>query len=120
MHPLDTLDRHKLIKEEFGVGYCNITRCCTEVCPESIGITDNAIIPVKERVADDLYDPVRWLLRKVAGGPKKTPATLPKAPAKTLAATPAARSRVADPIKQTTRESPTAKRQADEKTESED
>jgi succinate dehydrogenase / fumarate reductase iron-sulfur subunit len=77
MHPLDTLDRHELIKEEFGVGFCNITKCCTEVCPEQIHITDNAIIPLKERVADDHYDPVRWLLRKIRPeGVKKTPATV--------------------------------------------
>jgi succinate dehydrogenase / fumarate reductase, iron-sulfur subunit len=61
------------------VGLCNITKCCTEVCPEHIHITDNAIIPLKERVADDYYDPVRWLLRKVRPEPKKTPATLPAA-----------------------------------------
>jgi succinate dehydrogenase / fumarate reductase, iron-sulfur subunit len=91
MHPLDTLDRHELLKKEFGVGLCNITRCCTEVCPESIGITDNAIIPLKERVADDYYDPIRMLLRKVAGGPKKTVARLPRKPAATMAATPAAK-----------------------------
>jgi len=30
-----------------------------------IVITDNAIIPLKERVADDFYDPVRWVLNKV-------------------------------------------------------
>ena len=53
------------------VGLCNITKCCTEVCPESIHITDNGIIPLKERVADDFYDPVRWLLRKVSGGPNE-------------------------------------------------
>ena len=54
-----------MMKEELGIGFCNITKCCTEVCPEHIAITDNAIIPLKERVADDYYDPVRWLLRKV-------------------------------------------------------
>jgi succinate dehydrogenase / fumarate reductase iron-sulfur subunit len=92
MHPLDTLDRHKLIKEEFGVGFCNITRCCTEVCPEGIGITDNGIIPVKERIADDYYDPVRWLLRKFSGAPPKTTATLGTGiPRTTMAATPAAK-----------------------------
>jgi succinate dehydrogenase / fumarate reductase iron-sulfur subunit len=95
MHPLDTLDRRALIKEKYGVGFCNITRCCTEVCPEHINITDNGIIPLKERVADDYYDPVRWLLRKVAGGPKKQLAVLPQArppdAAKTKAATPVAK-----------------------------
>jgi len=34
-----------------------------------IEITDNAIIPLKERVVDDFYDPVRWLVRKIT---KKT------------------------------------------------
>ncbi len=78
MHPLDTLDRRELIKEEFGSGYCNITRCCTEVCPEHINITDNGIIPLKERVADDFFDPVRWVVRKITGGPeKKKRASLP-------------------------------------------
>ncbi|MBI5514593.1 MAG: succinate dehydrogenase/fumarate reductase iron-sulfur subunit [Deltaproteobacteria bacterium] len=67
MHPLDTLDRRPMLREAFGVGYCNITRCCTEVCPEHITITDNAIIPLKERVADDFYDPLQWLWRKVTG-----------------------------------------------------
>jgi succinate dehydrogenase / fumarate reductase iron-sulfur subunit len=51
------------------VGLCNITKCCTEVCPEHIHITDNAIIPMKERMADN-YDPVVWLLRKFRGGKK--------------------------------------------------
>ncbi len=78
MHPLDTLDRRELLKDEFNIGYCNITRCCTEVCPEHINITDNGIIPLKERVADDFFDPVRWVLGKVAGdGEKKKKAKLP-------------------------------------------
>jgi succinate dehydrogenase / fumarate reductase iron-sulfur subunit len=76
MHPLDTLDRRDLIKDEFKIGYCNITKCCTEVCPENIQITDNGIIPLKERIADDHYDPVRWLLRKM-GSPTKERAKLP-------------------------------------------
>ncbi len=75
MHPLDTIDRRPLAKEELGIGYCNITRCCTEVCPEHIVITDNGIIPMKERVADDFYDPVRWVLSKVF--PPKTKKSLP-------------------------------------------
>lgn len=65
MHPLDTVDRRPMMKETFGIGYCNITRCCTEVCPEHIVITDNGIIPLKERVADEFFDPLRWLARKV-------------------------------------------------------
>jgi succinate dehydrogenase / fumarate reductase, iron-sulfur subunit len=66
MHPLDTRDRAEFIKRQAGVGLCNITKCCTEVCPEHIHITDNAIIPLKERLADDM-DPVVWLLRKFRG-----------------------------------------------------
>ena len=67
MHPLDSLSRTNLLKGELGIGLCNITKCCTEVCPEDIRITDNAIIPLKERVVDDYYDPVRWFLRKLKG-----------------------------------------------------
>lgn len=62
MHPLDTADRTEVLRNEGGVGYCNITKCCTEVCPESIHITDNAIIPLKERVADRYYDPLSWII----------------------------------------------------------
>jgi succinate dehydrogenase / fumarate reductase iron-sulfur subunit len=71
MHPLDTVDRRPMMKEEFGIGFCNITKCCTEVCPESIHITDNGIIPLKERVADEYYDPIRWIFRKMVGGETK-------------------------------------------------
>ena len=67
MHPLDSLNRSELLKDELGIGLCNITKCCTEVCPEDIHITDNAIIPLKERVVDDFYDPVLWFLRKLSG-----------------------------------------------------
>jgi succinate dehydrogenase / fumarate reductase iron-sulfur subunit len=63
MHPLDVEDRIPDLKKFQGIGYCNITKCCTTVCPESIKITDNAIIPLKERVADRFYDPIKWLLR---------------------------------------------------------
>jgi succinate dehydrogenase / fumarate reductase iron-sulfur subunit len=63
MHPLDTADRVPALKEEFGIGYCNITKCCTEVCPEHIHITDNAIIPLKERVVDEYYDPLSKLVK---------------------------------------------------------
>jgi len=65
MHPLDTNDRRSLLREGAGLGYCNITKCCTEVCPEHITITDNAIIPLKERVVDVRYDPIAWLGRKI-------------------------------------------------------
>ncbi len=67
MHPLDTEDRSEIIKKEMGIGFCNITKCCTEVCPESITITDNAIIPLKERMVDRYYDPLTWLGRKLFG-----------------------------------------------------
>jgi succinate dehydrogenase / fumarate reductase iron-sulfur subunit len=65
MHPLDTHSRTEMLRAKAGIGYCNITKCCTEVCPEQIRITDNAIIPLKERVVDDCYDPILWLLRKL-------------------------------------------------------
>ena len=61
MHPLDAHDRKELIKAKAGLGFCNITKCCTEVCPEHIRITDNAIIPLKERVVDRYYDPIKRL-----------------------------------------------------------
>jgi succinate dehydrogenase / fumarate reductase, iron-sulfur subunit len=67
MHPLDTADRVPLLRKEMGIGYCNITKCCTEVCPEEIRITDNAIIPLKERVIDRYYDPLVWIARKIGG-----------------------------------------------------
>src|SRR5687768_2974408 len=63
MHPLDTEDRIDELKQAHGIGYCNITKCCTKVCPENITITDNAIIPLKERVVDQHYDPLRGLVR---------------------------------------------------------
>jgi succinate dehydrogenase iron-sulfur subunit len=67
MHPLDGVNRTKLLRQELGIGYCNITKCCTEVCPEEIHITDNAIIPLKERVVDEFYDPLTMLVRKIRG-----------------------------------------------------
>jgi succinate dehydrogenase / fumarate reductase iron-sulfur subunit len=67
MHPLDTEDRTELIRKLSGISMCNITKCCTEVCPEDIHITDNAIIPLKERVADRYYDPFRWIFGKLTG-----------------------------------------------------
>jgi succinate dehydrogenase / fumarate reductase, iron-sulfur subunit len=71
MHPLDTADRTKYLHDEGGIGFCNITKCCTEVCPEDIHITDNAIIPLKERVVDEFYDPVAKFIKNVFGGKKK-------------------------------------------------
>jgi succinate dehydrogenase / fumarate reductase iron-sulfur subunit len=67
MHPLDTENRLAELKDQMGVGYCNITKCCTKVCPEHITITDNAIIPLKERVVDEFYDPVKRLVRIFTG-----------------------------------------------------
>ena len=67
LHPIDQADRRAYLKDSGGIGYCNITKCCTEVCPEHIKITDNAIIPLKERVADAYYDPVQWAWRKLRG-----------------------------------------------------
>ena len=64
MHPLDVADRRAALRETHGVGLCNITKCCTKVCPEHITITDNAIIPLKERVVDRYFDPLRRLFRR--------------------------------------------------------
>jgi succinate dehydrogenase / fumarate reductase iron-sulfur subunit len=74
MHPLDTNDRREYVRKEAGLGMCNITKCCTEVCPEHIKITDNAIIPLKERVVDADFDPVAWLGRKIRKRTKRSPA----------------------------------------------
>jgi succinate dehydrogenase / fumarate reductase iron-sulfur subunit len=63
MHPLDVGDRVEDLREQFGIGLCNITKCCTKVCPENITITDNAIIPLKERVVDRFFDPLSRLFR---------------------------------------------------------
>ncbi|SMD14549.1 succinate dehydrogenase/fumarate reductase iron-sulfur subunit [Lentzea albidocapillata] len=65
MHPLDTADRVDQAQDDHGLGLCNITKCCSEVCPEHIHITDNALIPMKERVADRKYDPIVWLGNKL-------------------------------------------------------
>jgi succinate dehydrogenase / fumarate reductase iron-sulfur subunit len=71
MHPKDVLDRRPLLKGKAGLGYCNVSKCCTEVCPEHIHITDNAIIPLKERMDDSYFDPVRSLLRRLGGSARK-------------------------------------------------
>ena len=68
MHPLDAEDRLEDLRKQHGIGLCNITKCCTKVCPESITITDNAIIPLKERVVDRFFDPLSKLFRSF--GPK--------------------------------------------------
>ncbi len=67
MHPLDANDRLELIRAKQGLGFCNITKCCTDVCPEHIKITDNAIIPLKERIVTEFYDPLAWAKRRVFG-----------------------------------------------------
>ncbi len=74
MNPLDDADRIPEIRAELGSGMCNITRCCTEVCPEHINITDNGIIPMKERVVDRYYDPLRIIGRKLFGIKRRTKA----------------------------------------------
>lgn len=72
MHPLDTANRLEMLKDGGGgIGYCNITKCCSEVCPEHIHITDNAIIPLKERVVDEYYDPVMGFFRRLFGSKKQ-------------------------------------------------
>ncbi len=63
MHPLDRENRLADLRKDHGIGFCNITKCCTKVCPEGIRITDNAIIPLKERVVDEHFDPLKRLLR---------------------------------------------------------
>ena len=70
MHPYDRADRIPDIKNDHGSGMCNITKCCTEVCPEEIQITDDAIIPLKERIVDRFYDPITILFRKIFGKKK--------------------------------------------------
>ena len=67
MHPLDQGNRLESIKNEDGIGLCNITKCCTFACPEHIGITDNAIIPMKERIVDEYYDPLKWIWNSLTG-----------------------------------------------------
>jgi len=67
MHPLDVADRLPELRKQQGIGLCNITKCCTRVCPESITITDNAIIPLKERVVDRYFDPLTKLFRVFRG-----------------------------------------------------
>ena len=67
MHPLDVEDRTEDLRKHQGIGYCNITKCCTNVCPENITITDNAIIPLKERLVDKFYDPLKKILNLFSG-----------------------------------------------------
>jgi succinate dehydrogenase / fumarate reductase iron-sulfur subunit len=74
MHPLDARDRRTVLRERQGLGLGNITKCCTEVCPAGIKITDNAIIPMKERSADQRYDPLGRVLRAWRRREGRTPA----------------------------------------------
>jgi succinate dehydrogenase / fumarate reductase iron-sulfur subunit len=114
MHPIDQADRRRYLKDVGGVGYCNITKCCTEVCPEHIKITDNAIIPLKERVADEFYDPVMWAWRKLRGrdeAPKYDP--LPMLPIVELGA-PAPTTAADVPSRLAEQPVPTAATRADE------
>jgi succinate dehydrogenase / fumarate reductase iron-sulfur subunit len=67
MHPMDGADRVPYLWQDAGIGLCNITKCCTEVCPEGIKITDNAIIPLKERVVDRRFDFVRAFWNRIRG-----------------------------------------------------
>jgi succinate dehydrogenase / fumarate reductase, iron-sulfur subunit len=87
MHPLDVSDRREMLRQDDGLGMCNITKCCTEVCPEHIKITDNAIIPLKERVVDASYDPIAWLGRKIL---RRTKASAAETAATAAASGPAA------------------------------
>ena len=70
MHPKDGVTRTKFLRKEGGIGFCNITKCCEELCPEHIQITDNAIIPLKERVVNDAYDPIAKMIRTITGKSK--------------------------------------------------
>ncbi len=72
MHPMDSIDRSRTLAKQQGLGYCNVTKCCQEVCPEHIRITDNAIIPEKERSVDNFYDPVMGLVARLRGKDKGT------------------------------------------------
>jgi succinate dehydrogenase / fumarate reductase iron-sulfur subunit len=80
MHPLDANERIDIIRAKHGLGFCNITKCCTEVCPEDIHITDNAIIPLKERVVSAHYDPIAWALRRIRGTKDELAPAEPKPP----------------------------------------
>jgi succinate dehydrogenase / fumarate reductase iron-sulfur subunit len=101
MHPIDEANRLEYLKDDGGISYCNITKCCTEVCPEHIKITDNAIIPLKERVADRYYDPLQVAWRKLTGRDGKSPPRepLPVLPVTAVAPVTAAAPVAADPPK---------------------
>ncbi len=71
MHPYDVIRRTPQAKKEAGIGICNITKCCTDVCPAFIHITGNGIIPMKERIVDDFYDPLSNFLRRIGVLPNR-------------------------------------------------
>jgi hypothetical protein len=87
MHPLDTNDRRDLLQARAGLGMCNITKCCTEVCPERIRITDNAIIPLKERVVDVRYDPIVWVRAEDPAAQERHPSLIDRTPRAQLGTT---------------------------------
>ena len=96
MHPLDArTDRKEYAQAEQGLGFCNITKCCTEVCPEHIKITDNGIIPMKERVVDRRYDPLVWLGSKIFRRGQTPQTSVTSAPGRRRRRTPALRPAVA-------------------------
>ena len=71
MHPMDRVNRSDFMKNVAGLGYCNVNKCCQEICPEHIIITDDSIIPEKERVVDRHYDPLVWIYRKISHSARK-------------------------------------------------
>ena len=78
MHPADTADRREIAQDDFGLGYSNITKCCTEACPENIKITDNALIPMKKRVVGRKYGPLVWLGAKIGRRPRHDTPAVPR------------------------------------------
>jgi succinate dehydrogenase / fumarate reductase iron-sulfur subunit len=107
MHPLDTQTRTDLLHGKAGVGMCNITKCCQEVCPEHIKITDNAIIPLKERTATDVYDPIARLAKKIR--PRREPAAAGELPGESSVVRLPQRFAVKDVVRLKTRGRPMAR-----------
>lgn len=73
MHPHDVQEGRIMDVKNTGqgIGYCNINKCCTEVCPENINITDNALIPLKERYVSQYLDPLAMIYRFIFRKNKK-------------------------------------------------
>ncbi len=65
-HPMNSLDRTKLVRDE-GIANCNVSGCCTDNCPQEIKITDNANIPMKERSISE-KDFLKSVLKKIKEG----------------------------------------------------